>query len=106
MTLKIRLWVSLLYCSDFFWMTLILQLKSKIPIRNLLAGNHFNHVPSTGTTIRDYMEIELFGWDYAKGSLMLFLCLMTVLLVWWKTEKSFGSIQYFQTFRPELLLLD
>jgi uncharacterized membrane-anchored protein len=41
------------------------------------------------------------GFGYAKGSLILIFLLLSILFVWWKSEKSL-SVTNISSFRPEL----
>ena len=99
MTLKIGYGLSSVILLGFFLVTLILQLKSK-KYNPLIYWLVIISTSTAGTTISDYMDRTL-GLGYAKGSLLLFLCLMTVLLVWWRTEKSL-EVSNISNFRPEL----
>ena len=47
----------------------------------------------------DYMDRTL-GLGYAKGSLILVFLLISILFIWWKSEKSL-SVTNISTFRPE-----
>lgn len=55
---------------------------------------------TAGTTMSDFMDRTL-GFGYAKGSLILALLLLSILFIWWKSEKSL-SVTDIKTFRPEM----
>jgi uncharacterized membrane-anchored protein len=99
MTLGIGYGLSSVLLLGFFLTTLLLQLKSK-KYNPVIYWLVIISTSTAGTTISDYMDRTL-GLGYAKGSLFLFMCLLTVLLVWWKSEKSL-EVSDISTFRPEL----
>jgi uncharacterized membrane-anchored protein len=98
-TLNVGYGVSSLILIGFFLVTLVVQLRAKSyhPIIYWLV---ILSTSTAGTTMSDYMDRTL-GLGYAKGSLILISLLITVLFIWWKSEKSL-SVTNISSFRPEM----
>ena len=99
MTLNIGYATSTIILLSFFVISLIIQLKSKSyhPIIYWLV---ILTTSTAGTTMSDYMDRTL-ALGYATGSLILAGLLITMLSIWWFTEKSL-SVTNIKTFRPEM----
>ena len=99
MTLNIGYGLSSVVLICFFIVTLIVQLRLKKynPIVYWLV---ILSTSTAGTTMSDYMDRTL-GLGYAMGTLILLTLLATILIVWWKSEKSL-SVTNINSFRPEL----
>lgn len=99
MTLNIGYAVSSLILIVFFIVSLSIQLISKkyhpaIYWMVILATS------TAGTTMSDYIDRSL-GLGYAKGSAILIFLLVSILVIWKKTEKSL-SVNNIKSFRGEL----
>jgi uncharacterized membrane-anchored protein len=99
MTMNVGYGVSSLLLLSFFVVTLILQLKAD-RYRPVLYWLVIVSTSTAGTTISDYMDRTL-GFGYATGSLILVSLLITMLSVWWFSERSL-SVTDIKTFRPEM----
>ena len=99
MTLNIGYGLSSIILISFFIITLIIQLVSK-SYHPVLYWLVILSTSTAGTTLSDYMDRTL-GLGYALGSLILVILLMSMLTIWWKTEKSL-SVTDIKTFRPEM----
>jgi uncharacterized membrane-anchored protein len=99
MTFKIGYGLSSLILISFFIITLIIQLSTKSyhPIIYWLV---IISTSTAGTTMSDYMDRTL-GLGYAMGSLILIALLVSILSIWWISEKSL-SVSNIKSFRPEL----
>ena len=98
MTFNIGYGVSSIILLAFFVITLIAQLLSK-KYHPALYWLVILSTSTAGTTISDYMDRTL-GFGYAKGSLILIFMLISILAIWYKTEKSL-SVENISSFRPE-----
>lgn len=99
MTLKIGYEHSSMILISIFLITLIIQVSSK-KFNPLLYWTVILSTSTAGTTMSDFMDRTL-HLGYAKGSLILISCLVTVLTVWFISEKSL-SVSNIQTPRQEL----
>lgn len=99
MTFKIGYGLSSLILISFFIITLIIQLSTKSyhPIIYWLV---IISTSTAGTTMSDYMDRTL-GLGYATGSIILITLLVSILSIWWISEKSL-SVSNIKSFRPEL----
>ncbi|MBO0935655.1 hypothetical protein J2I47_03755 [Fibrella sp. HMF5335] len=97
MTLNVGYALSSLLLIGIFVATLIAQLSAKryIPV---LYWSVILSTSTAGTTMSDYMDRTL-GLGYAMGSLVLVSILVTVLVIWYRTEKSL-SVTDIKTTRP------
>lgn len=86
MTLKIGYAVSSIILISLFFMTFFTQLKAK-KFHPLLYWTVILTTSTAGTTMSDFMDRTL-GLGYATGSMILITILVTVLLVWYFTQKS------------------
>ena len=98
MTFNIGYGFSSLILIAFFVITLIAQLLSK-KYHPILYWLVILSTSTAGTTISDYMDRTL-EFGYAKGSLLLIFMLVSILTIWYKTEKSL-SVENISSFRPE-----
>ena len=98
MTFNIGYGFSSLILIAFFIITLIAQLLSK-KYHPILYWLVILSTSTAGTTISDYMDRTL-EFGYAKGSLLLIFMLVSILTIWYKTEKSL-SVENISSFRPE-----
>ncbi len=99
MTLNVGYAISSALLFSVFLVTLALQLGA----RRFHPALYWLVILSTstaGTTMSDFMDRSL-GLGYAKGSLILITGLVTVLLVWFLTEKNL-SVDNIQTKRAEI----
>lgn len=99
MTLKIGYEHSSMILISIFLITLIIQVCSK-KFNPLLYWTVILSTSTAGTTMSDFMDRTL-HLGYEKGSLILISCLVTVLTVWFISEKSL-SVSNIQTPRQEL----
>lgn len=86
MTLKIGYEHSSIILISLFFITLLMQLASK-KFNPLLYWLVILSTGTAGTTISDFMDRTL-HLGYAKGSLILITCLISVLGIWFLSEKS------------------
>lgn len=86
MTMKIGYEHSSIILLSLFLLTLIIQLSSK-KFNPVLYWTVILSTSTAGTTMSDFMDRTL-HLGYAKGSLILISCLVTVLTVWFISEKS------------------
>lgn len=98
MTMNVGYGISSLIFIGFFIIVLIAQLIAKKYIPALYWAV-IVATSTAGTTMSDYMDRTL-GLGYLKGSLILIAILITVLIIWYKTEKTL-SVTDIKTFRPE-----
>lgn len=99
MTFNIGYGLSSLLLVGFFIIVLIAQLASK-KYNPILYWLVILATSTAGTTMSDYMDRTL-GLGYATGALILFVILISMLLIWYKTEGSL-SVTDIRNFRPEL----
>jgi uncharacterized membrane-anchored protein len=99
MTLKVGYAVSSLILISCFLVSLVAQMKSKT-FHPALFWTVILTTSTAGTTMSDFMDRTL-GLGYAKGSLILVACLLTVLLVWRLTQGNL-SVNNIQTTKAEL----
>jgi uncharacterized membrane-anchored protein len=99
MTLSIGYGQSSLILLGFFVVTLMVQLRSK-KYNPILYWAVIVSTSTAGTTISDFMDRTL-GLGYATGSLILVVSLVSMLSVWYLSEKSL-SVSDIKTFRPEV----
>lgn len=99
MTLNIGYGLSSILLIGLFIVSLVAQLLSK-KYNPILFWFVILTTSTAGTTMSDFMDRTL-GFGYAKGSLILVFLLLSILLVWRKSEKSL-SVTDIKTFRPEL----
>ncbi len=94
MTLNVGYAVSSAVLMGLFLIALFAQLKSK-KFHPFLYWAVILATSTAGTTMSDYMDRTL-ELGYAKGSLILITCLVTVLAVWRYSEKTL-SVDNIQT---------
>jgi uncharacterized membrane-anchored protein len=99
MTLSVGYSVSSIILISFFIVTLITQLRSK-KYHPILYWLVIISTSTAGTTMSDYTDRTL-GLGYAKGSLILIGLLISILTIWWISEKSL-SVTDIKTFKPEM----
>jgi uncharacterized membrane-anchored protein len=99
MTLNVGYGLSSVILISFFLVTLIAQLLSK-KFHPALYWTVILSTSTAGTTMSDYMDRTL-GLGYAKGSLVLILCLSITLVIWRRSEKSL-SVNNIKTTKAEL----
>ena len=98
LTLKVGYGVSSLIFIGFFIVVLIAQLMAKKYIPALYWAV-IVATSTAGTTMSDYMDRTL-GLGYFFGSLILITILISILVIWYKSEKTL-SVTDIKTFRPE-----
>ena len=99
MTMNIGYAVSSAILISLFLISVIAQLKAT-RFHPILYWTVILMTSTAGTTISDFMDRTL-GLGYEKGSLILIVCLLVVLLAWRISEKSL-SVSNIQTTRAEL----
>lgn len=99
MTINVGYAVSSIILLSFFLVTLIGQLYAKRYIPTLYWAVILA-TSTAGTTMSDYMDRTL-GLGYALGSIILVAILITILALWYRSEKSL-SVSDIETFRGEL----
>lgn len=99
MTLNIGYEISSIIFISLFFVTFLIQLCSK-KFNPLLYWTVILTTSTAGTTMSDFMDRTL-HFGYEKGSLILITCLITVLAVWYLSEKSL-SVSNIQTPRAEM----
>jgi uncharacterized membrane-anchored protein len=99
MTLNVGYAISSIILISVFFLTLGGQLLTKryIPV---LYWAVILSTSTAGTTMSDYMDRTL-GLGYATGSLILITILITVLCLWYYTERSL-SVSTIETFKGEM----
>src|SRR4030095_3956857 len=99
MTLDVGYLVSSLIFYGFFFVTLFVQLKAKryIPI---LYWSVIVSTSTAGTTMSDFMDRTL-GLGYTKGSLILVTILISILTIWYFSERSL-SVTNISTSKGEI----
>ncbi len=98
-TLKIGYGTSSSIFINFFLITLIIQLFTK-KYRPAIYWAVILSTSTAGTTISDFMDRTL-GLGYATGSIILASILLTVLALWWFSQKSL-SVTNITTTKGEL----
>lgn len=99
MTLNIGYAVSSIILLLFFFSTLSVQLFSK-KYHPVIYWAVILATSTAGTTMSDFMDRTL-GLGYAFGSLILVSLLITILVIWQKTEKSL-SVTNIKSLRGEI----
>lgn len=99
MTMKVGYAMSSTILFSIFVLAFIAQLASK-KFNPALYWTVILATSSAGTTISDYMDRTL-KLGYPHGSLILFSCLLTVLGIWYLSEKSL-SVDNIQTTKVEI----
>lgn len=99
MTLNIGYAVSSIIFIGFFFLTLFGQISAKryIPI---LYWSVIVSTSTAGTTMSDFMDRTL-NLGYAAGTAILVTALITVLIIWYFSEKSL-SVTNINTFKGEI----
>ena len=98
MTMNIGYAVSSLILLSFFFVTLLIQLASK-KYHPVIYWLVIVSTSTAGTTISDYMDRTL-GLGYFKGSLILVLCLATI-LSFWRYSQGTLAVDYIRTRKAE-----
>ncbi len=91
MTMNVGYALSSVILLGLFAISLMIQLKAKA-YYPVLFWTVILTTSTAGTTISDYMDRTL-GLGYATGSVILILCLATVLLIWFISERSISTTQ-------------
>jgi uncharacterized membrane-anchored protein len=99
MTLNIGYAVSSLILISVFLISVIVQIKSP-GFNPFIYWTVILTTSTAGTTMSDFMDRTV-KLGYAKGSLILIICLLTVLIIWLCTEKTL-SVSNIQTIRAEI----
>lgn len=99
MTLKLGYLMSTTIFFSFFLVTVIAQVRSK-KFHPVLYWSVILSTSTAGTTMSDYMDRTL-HLGYTHGSLILVACLLTVLGVWYLSEKSL-SVNHIEKPRVEI----
>ncbi|MEI7529286.1 MAG: hypothetical protein WCK76_10115, partial [Elusimicrobiota bacterium] len=99
MTLNVGYAVSTVILLSLFLVSVIAQLKAA-RFHPVLYWTVILTTSTAGTTMSDYMDRTL-GLGYAKGSLILFTCLLVVLAVWHYKEKTL-SVSKITTVKVEM----
>ena len=100
MTLKVGYAVSSMILIGIFFVTLVIQLKSK-KYHPFLYWTVILSTSTAGTTMSDFMDRTL-GLGYARGSLIL-LTILAVIFVFWRLSDYSFSVVEIKTFKVELL---
>ena len=80
MTMNVGYAVSSIILLSFFFISLVMQIKSK-SFHPVLYWLVIVTTSTAGTTMSDYMNRTL-GFGYTTGSIILISCLLIVLAVW------------------------
>lgn len=99
MTFKIGYEHSSMILISIFFVTLAMQIFSK-KFNPFLYWTVILSTSTAGTTMSDFMDRTL-HLGYEKGSLILISCLLTVLTIWYLSEKSL-SVNNIQTKKAEM----
>ena len=99
MTFNIGYGFSTVILFGFFTVVLVVQLFSK-KYNPILYWLVILATSTAGTTMSDYMDRSL-GLGYAVGASILFFMLVSMLLIWYKSEGSL-SVTDIRSFRPEM----
>lgn len=99
MTLAVGYAMSSIILISIFFVSLIVQLKSK-KFNPLIFWTVILTTSTAGTTMSDFMDRTL-KLGYAKGALILVSCLSIVLIIWKFSEKTL-SVNNIQTRKAEL----
>mgnify|MGYP003117104966 CR=1 FL=1 len=99
MTFNVGYGVSSIILIGFFIISLIAQLTAK-RYNPILYWLVILTTSTAGTTMSDYMDRSL-GLGYALGATILVVLLISMLTIWWLSERSL-SVTDIRTFRPEM----
>jgi uncharacterized membrane-anchored protein len=99
MTMKVGYALSSAILVSLFLITLVMQLTSR-KFNPVIYWTVILTTSTAGTTMSDFMDRTL-RFGYAKGSLILITCLLTVLFIWHFSEKTL-SVSNIQTTKAEL----
>ncbi len=99
MTMNLGYAVSSIILISLFLISVVAQLKSA-KFHPLLYWTVILTTSTAGTTMSDFMDRTL-GLGYAKGSLILIMCLLAVLASWRISEKTL-SVSNIRTTKVEL----
>lgn len=99
MTLNIGYALSSALLFSLFLVAVIMQITSR-KFNPILYWTVILATSTAGTTMSDFMDRTL-HFGYAKGSLILITCLLTVLGIWYLSEKSL-SVNNIQKPREEI----
>ena len=99
MTINVGYALSSIILTSMFLISLVFQLRSH-KFHPALYWTVILSTSTAGTTISDFMDRTM-KLGYAKGSLILFTCLVVVLAVWRISEKTL-SVSNIQSTRSEL----
>jgi uncharacterized membrane-anchored protein len=99
-TLNIGYAVSSLLFIGLFLVSLVTQLKAK-KFHPALYWTVIVSTSTAGTTMSDFINRSA-GLGYAKGALVLIVCLAGVFAIWHRSGQTF-SVEQITTFRGELL---
>lgn len=99
MTMNVGYAISSMILISLFLISLVAQLRSP-RFHPVLYWTVILTTSTAGTTMSDFMDRTL-GLGYAKGSLILFTCLLVVLAAWRFSEKTL-SVNNIQTTKAEL----
>lgn len=100
MTMNVGYAVSSIILISLFFVTLSMQIATK-KFHPVLYWMVILTTSTAGTTMSDYMDRTL-GLGYAKGSFLLFSCLLIILAVWRLSEKTL-SVDNIKTTKAEIL---
>lgn len=98
MTLNVGYALSSVIFFSFFLVTVFMQIKSR-KFHPVLYWSVILATSTAGTTMSDFMDRTL-HLGYALGSLILVTCLLSVLAIWYMSEKSL-SVNNIETPREE-----
>jgi len=98
MTMNVGYAVSSIILISFFLVSFIVQIKST-KFHPVLFWTVILTTSTAGTTMSDFMDRTL-GLGYAKGTLILITCLLTVLAAWRLSEKTL-SVSNIRTTKAE-----
>jgi uncharacterized membrane-anchored protein len=99
-TLNVGYAISSLLFIGMFVVSLVAQLKAK-KFHPALYWTVIVSTSTAGTTMSDFINRSA-GLGYAKGALVLIVCLAGVFAVWYRSGQTF-SVEQISTFRGELL---
>lgn len=99
MTLKLGYAMSSTILFSIFLVTAIMQITSR-KFHPVLYWTVILSTSTAGTTMSDFMDRTL-HLGYPKGALILFTCLLTVLAIWYLSQKSL-SVNNIQTPKEEI----
>ncbi len=98
MTMNVGYAVSSLILIGFFLVTLFFQLNTD-RYRPFLYWSVIVSTSTAGTTMSDYMDRTL-GLGYMTGSIILVLCLISILFIWYRVEGHL-KVDHISSRRPE-----